>query len=441
MEVAALGEVCEMPIGEISPYERNPRNNDEAVGAVAESIRQFGWQQPIVVDRDKVIIVGHTRWKAARELGLTSVPVVVAKDLTDDEVRAYRIADNSTGELATWDESLLAIELEGIDLDMANFGMTNDEHQEAAVDSLDEADDLDEDAVEARVSEGEVWRLGDHYLMCGSSASREDMARLASQYPDEPLFVFTDPPYGVAIGSRNKAINQVAPGKGGHVETDIEGDTMSADELRTMLTDAMTNLREICSDECSYYVSAPQGGDLGIMMLEMMRDAGLPVRHNLVWVKSSAAFSMGRLDYDYQHEPIFYTWTKSHRWNGGYKTSVIDDVKPLEKMNKTELKELVHALREGRGETSVLRADKPMASRLHPTMKPVKLVGRLMLNSSREGDVVADVFGGSGTTLVAAEQLGRRCLMMELDPHYCDVIIERWQQLTGKTAERVQTDG
>lgn len=215
---------------------------------------------------------------------------------------------------------------------------------------------------------------------------------------------------------------------------------MSFEDLRAMLTDAMGNLREMCSDACSYYVSAPQGGDI-VTMLEMMRDAGLPVRHNLIWVKSSAAFSMGRLDYDYQHEPIFYTWTKTHRWNGGYKTSVIDDVKPLEKMNKSELKELVHALRDGRGETSVIRADKPTASRLHPTMKPVKLVGRLMLNSSKEGDVVADVFGGSGTTLVAAEQLGRRCLMMELDPHYCDVIIERWEQLTGKTAERVSTNG
>ena len=168
-------------------------------------------------------------------------------------------------------------------------------------------------------------------------------------------------------------------------------------------------------------------------MMMMMRDAGLPVRHMLIWVKSSATFSMGRLDYDYRHEPIFYTWTKSHHFYGGYSNTVIDDSKPLEKMTKTELKDLVHALQEHK-ETSVIYCDKPHKSELHPTMKPVKLVGRFMINNSKPGDIVADIFGGSGTTLIAAEQLGRKCRMMEMDPHYCDVIIDRWEQLTGKKA-------
>lgn len=165
MDVAEIGKVREVPIDEVIPYERNPRHNDGAVSAVAESIRQFGWQQPIVVDRDNVIIVGHTRLKAARELGLDVVPVVVADKLTDDEVRAYRIADNSTGELATWDEGLLALEVADIDLDMGAFGLTNDEHQDAAVDNLDEADDLDVEDIDTRVAGGgylEAWRSLPH---------------------------------------------------------------------------------------------------------------------------------------------------------------------------------------------------------------------------------------------------------------------------------------
>lgn len=169
------------------------------------------------------------------------------------------------------------------------------------------------------------------------------------------------------------------------------------------------------------------------MMLMMMKDAGLTVRHMLIWVKNVSTFSMGHLDYDYRHEPIFYTWTKSHAFYGDYSNTVIDDSLPIDKMSKAELKEQLRA-RLYPKEQSTIYCDKPAASKLHPTMKPVKLVGRFILNSSAKGDVVADIFGGSGTTLIACEQLGRQCRMMELDPHYCDVIIERWEQLTGKTA-------
>lgn len=169
------------------------------------------------------------------------------------------------------------------------------------------------------------------------------------------------------------------------------------------------------------------------MMMMMMKDAGLEVRHNLIWVKNSATFSLGRLDYDYQHEPIFYTWTKKHTFYGGYATTVVDDSKPVDKMSKTELKELLRALMEKHPQ-SVIYEDKPLKCDLHPTMKPVKLVARFMVNSSQRGDVVTDIFGGSGTTLIAAEQLGRKARIMELDPHYCDVIIQRWENLTGEKA-------
>lgn len=248
--------------------------------------------------------------------------------------------------------------------------------------------------------------------------------------------VFTDPPYGVAIGSKNKAINSVEPGRGGRIEEDIEGDTLSTDELYKMLVKAFTLLRERCAPDCSYYVTSPQGGELGLMMMMMMKDAGLPVRHMLVWVKSSPVFSMGRLDYDYRHEPIFYTWTKKHNFIGGYDNSVIDDNQRLEDLSKEELKELVHAYQKD-GSTTAIYCDKPMQSKLHPTMKPLKLIQRFVYNSSQEGDTVADIFGGSGSTMIVCEKMGRKCLMMELDPHYCDVIVERWEQFTGRKAVKV----
>lgn len=246
--------------------------------------------------------------------------------------------------------------------------------------------------------------------------------------------VFTDPPYGVSIGDKNKKLT--AAGCKGGITQNIIGDTLKPDELYEMLVKAFTNLKAHAAEDCSYYVTAPQGGSLGLIMLQMMKDAGLEVRHQLVWVKNSATFSMGRMDYDYRHEPIFYTWDKKHNFYGGYSNSVIDDTENIDKMSKAELKEMLRAIRE-KEDTSVIYEDKPLKCNLHPTMKPVKLVARLMYNNSKAGDPVADIFGGSGTTLMAAEQLKRRSYIMELDPHYCDVIIARWEAFTGQRAKLV----
>ena len=218
--------------------------------------------------------------------------------------------------------------------------------------------------------------------------------------------VFTDPPYGVAIGSKNAALNKVQ--RSGRCVENIEGDTLSADELYPILKAAMTNCRESCKDDASYYVTSPQGGDLGLMMMLMMKDAGLPVRHILIWEKNCATFSLGRLDYDYQHEPIFYTWTKSH-----------------------------HNYRNGKFRTTIWTIDKPRHCDLHPTMKPVELVANCMADATKEGDIVLDAFGGSGTTIIAAEQMGRKAIVMEKDPKYVDVIIKRWEEMTGKKAELI----
>lgn len=217
--------------------------------------------------------------------------------------------------------------------------------------------------------------------------------------------VFTDPPYGVSIGDKNKTLQSVQPS--GRIVENIENDTLSVDELYKVLKNAMENVRMNCKDDACYFVTAPQGGGLGLMMM-MMRDAGLEVRHNLVWRKNAPTFSIGRLDYDYQHEPIMYTWTKSH-----------------------------HNYRNGKYRTTIWDFDKPRKCDLHPTMKPVELVANCLLDGTKEGDIVLDAFGGSGTTLIAAEQLKRQCYMMELDPHYCDVIIARWEKMTGQEAHKV----
>lgn len=221
--------------------------------------------------------------------------------------------------------------------------------------------------------------------------------------------VFTDPPYGIAIGDKNKFLDKVT-GKSGRCKTNIIGDTLSVNELYEMLVRAFSLLKSYCAEDCSYYVTSPQGGELGLMMMMMMmRDAGLEVKHNLIWEKSSATFSMGRLDYEYKHEPIFYTWTKKHNFYG-----------------------------RGDCKNTVWQFPKPRKCDLHPTMKPVELVAECLKNNSQKGDPVADIFGGSGTTLIACEQLERSCLMMELDPHYCAVILDRWETFTGQRAQRIR---
>ena len=215
--------------------------------------------------------------------------------------------------------------------------------------------------------------------------------------------VFTDPPYGVAIGDKNAMLKEHVGGNA--ITENIANDTLAVDELYKVLVKAMSNARECTADDACYFVASPPGGEFGLMMMMMMKDAGLRVRHQIVWNKDSATFSLGRLDYDYKHEAIMYTWTKTHHnYRGGqFRTSVWD----ITKVHKCDL---------------------------HPTMKPIALVANCILDGTKEGDIVLDIFGGSGTTLIAAEQLGRKCYTMEIDPHYCDVIIARWEKETGKTA-------
>ena len=221
--------------------------------------------------------------------------------------------------------------------------------------------------------------------------------------------IFTDPPYNVAIGDKNKALNAMAPCE--RIERNLEGDTFGSDEEcgQKLWKPAFSAMRSVAKDKCAIYVTMPQGGTHMMMMMMMMHEAGWQVKHELIWLKNSPTFSMGRLDYDYQHEPICFGWNKGHKKIG-----------------------------EGQFTKSVWAIDKPKKCDLHPTMKPIELVANAIQNSSEEGDVILDAFGGSGTTLIASEQTGRKAYLMEYDEHYCDVIIARWEKFTGKTAVKIQ---
>lgn len=436
-----MGTVTRMElrkISELHPYEHNAKlHPPEQIEKLRRSFREFGMIVPVGIDSQDRVVYEHGRLLAAQAEGWDQVPTVTVEDLTEEQRRAFIHADNLLGETG-YDKDVLhseaqALRAAGFDVTLVGFDAAGIklETVEAQLEDVTE-DEAGEVPTEPKTKRGELWQLGDHVLMCGDSTSKDDMQHLLSD-GNRPLLVFTDPPYGVAIGDKNKFLD--GGGKSGRIKKNILADTLPPDELYKVLVQAFTNLRELCADDCSYYVSSPQGGELGLMMM-MMRDAGLAVRHMLIWVKNAATFSMGRLDYDYRHEPIFYTWTKSHKWYGDYCNTVIDDSKPIDKMSKPELKELLRAYISP-GEDSVIYCDKPVASKLHPTMKPVKLVARFILNSSAKGDTVADIFGGSGTTLIACEQLGRKCRMMEMDPGYCDVIIARWESFTGRKAVRI----
>lgn len=408
----AVKDLPTIRIDELIPYENNAKiHGPEQIEQLRRSLREFGFVSPVLIDEDKNLIAGHGRVEAARAEGMTEVPYVTVSDLTEAQRRAYIIADNRLTEAGVWDAGRLKLEMRELqalefDTDLTGFAMAEIislAGDEPESEPKAHEDDYDGSVPEATaVRDGDIFQLGRHRLAVGSTADEAAMTRLMNGALAN--MVFTDPPYGVAVGSKNQMLDDVAGGKSGRCTEDIYGDTMSESDLHDMLLQAMTNIRLSCRDDASFYVTSPQGGSLGLMMM-MMREAGLEVRHMLIWKKSSPTFSMGRLNYEYQHEPILFTWTKKHIWYGN-----------------------------GKFHTSVWDVDKPRKCDLHPTMKPIALVENAILNSTTEGDLVLDGFGGSGTTLIACEQLGRTCYMMEIDPKYVQVIINRWEAMTGEKA-------
>ena len=400
--------------GQFERLPRNPRQwTKEDIDKTAKSITEdadFLEDRPVLViprGDQYVAFAGNLRLTAAKHVKLPAVPCVVYEpESYEDWDTIKRRAMKDNGSFGAWDFDALANEWD--DLPLTDWGVPawEKEDEPEAGPSIEDVkeDDFDEDkeGILVRCKPGDIWELGEHRLMCGDSTDLETVKALMGGGLAD--MVFTDPPYGVAIGDKNAMLKQFVGGNS--ITRNIANDTLSVDDLYGVLVKAMSNVRENCKDDACYFVASPPGGDFGLMMM-MMQDAGLRVRHQIVWNKDAATFSLGRLDYDYKHEALMYTWTKSH-----------------------------HNYRKGAFRTSVWDIPKPRKCDLHPTMKPVELVSNCLLDGSKEGDIVLDAFGGSGTTIVAAEQLGRKCYTMELDPHYCDVIIARWEKLTGKEAKR-----
>jgi len=383
------------PIDRCVDYARNPRKNDHAVDKVAAAIREFGFRVPIVAKSDGLVVDGHLRLKAAKKLGLTEVPVILADDMTDAQIKAFRLSVNKVAELAEWDDALLGLEIMdlkemGFDLDLIGF----DASEIDALFPVEETAGLtDDDAVpeapEHPVTvEGDVWVLGRHRLMCGDSTSINHLERLCDgQLVDMWL---TDPPYNVAYEGGTKE------------KLTIKNDSMSNDAFRQFLRDAYSAADAVMKKGAVFYIW--HADSEGYNFRGAAADVGWPVRQCLIWKKSSLV--MGRQDYHWMHEPCLYGWKEgaSHLWASDRK------------------------------QTTILEFAKPSRNGEHPTMKPVELFEYQMLNNTKGSDLVLDSFAGSGTTAIACEKHGRHARLMELDPKYCDVIVKRWQDFTGQQA-------
>lgn len=406
-------EVVRRKISELIPDPANARKHRKKnIDVIKGSLAQFGQQKPIVVDASNIVRAGNGTLEAAKELGWTEIDCVVTS-LEGAKVTAFGIADNRSTDLSEWDGEVLQSHLDAIyaeDKDLFfSSGFDIEDLTPPNVPLIGDPDSLPT-SVDSRVQSGDVWRLGDHRIVCGDCSKPEvvDLLMLGKK----ASLIFTDPPYGVSQAAKNRMLNENG-GKGGRPsrnESDIVDDDLSPDDLKERLLPAFENMRtRVMAEDCTVFVTAPQGGGLGMMMM-MMMEAGLEVRHVLIWKKNSPTFSMGRLDYDYQHEPILLTWGKKHK-------------RPMQ----------------GAHRTSVWEIPKPRASADHPTMKPVELVENALLNNSDQGDIVYDGYAGSGTTIIACEKVNRAARVVEIEPRYCDIAIKRWEELTGKRAERLDS--
>jgi DNA modification methylase len=425
-------------IARVKPYEHNPRKNEGAVEAVAKSIREFGFRVPLVVDAEGVLIAGHTRLKAAEHLGLDMVPVHVAKDLSPEQARALRIADNKLHELSTWDMELLPIEiadLEGVEFDLSLMGFSESELAAllapAGNEGLTDPDEVPAPPDAATTAPGDIWILGEHRLMCGDSASAADLDRLLESGGGKVVhLVNTDPPYNVKVEPRSN--NAIAAGLSSfqathHQKLDVErhpgkskptgrkmrakdrplaNDFVSDDAFDEMLLAWFGNASRVLKPGGSFYI---WGGYANLGNYPgPLKACGLYFSQAIVWDKQHPVLT--RKDFMGAFEICFYGWKEGagHHFHGPNNAT---DLWHVKKVNPQSM--------------------------VHLTEKPVELARRAIEYSSKPGECVLDLFGGSGSTLIACEMTGRRARLMELDPLYCDVIVERWEKFTGRKAERI----
>lgn len=392
-------KIQEIEIEKLIPYARNSRtHSDDQIAQIAASIKEFGWTNPILVDGEAGIIAGHGRLAAARKLGLKKIPVIELSHLSPTQKKALIIADNKLALNAGWDNQMLALEfeeleLEGFDLALTGFGEDEIDalKPEQVIEGLTDEDAVPDVPDEPKTKPGDIYQLGNHRLMCGDSTSIADMETLCNgQLVDMWL---TDPPYNVAYEGKTKDALK------------IKNDSMGDDAFRQFLRDSYVAADVVMKSGAVFYI---WHADLeGYNFRGAAKDAGWTVRQCLIWKKSTMV--MGRQDYHWRHEPCLYGWKDGagHLWASDRK------------------------------QTTILEFNKPSRNGEHPTMKPVELFEYQMLNNTKGGDIVLDSFGGSGTTMIAAEKNGRHARLMELDPKYCDVIVKRWEDFTGKKAELI----
>mgnify|MGYP001017803113 FL=1 len=389
------------PIDRLVEYARNPRKNDEAVDRMCGAIREFGFRIPIVARSDGAVVDGHLRLKAARKLGLGQVPVVLADELTEAQIKAFRLLANRSATWAEWDEELLRLELteleqQGFDLDLTGFDLDEIERfLEPPESASDEEEQIPELAAEPVSRPGDLWICGEHRVVCGDATVLSDVEKLLDGELAD--MAFTDPPYNVNYA--NSAKDKLR-GKSRPILNDALGEGFGA-----LLYDACVNILTVTKGAVYICMSSSELDTLQ----KAFRDAGGRWSTFIVWAKNT--FTLGRSDYQRQYEPILYGWKEGadHYWCGA------------------------------RDQGDVWFFDKPAKNDLHPTMKPVALVERAIRNSSKSRDIVLDPFGGSGTTMIAAERAGRRARLIELDPKYVDVIVQRWQNETGGRAKLAAT--
>lgn len=387
-------------VRDLHPNPKNPRTiTEQSLKGLRESLKDNGYTMRLIVDSHNKILSGHARWIIMNQDDPDAVieVLVAQRELTEQEEKDAILGHNVLG--GSWDIESAQMNFDPID--WQKFDLTFDIDDLPGAEKQIEEDEIPETAPQI-CKRGDVWKLDNHRLMCGDSTNADDVAKLMNG--EKVDLLFTDPPYGVNYESKNKEVLRTKN------YSNILNDDLHGDDFKNFLYSVFKNAHDVLKETASYYIFSCQGGDQEMMMMMMMRECGIPCRHQLIWVKDSPVFSMGRLDYDYKHEPILYGWVKKHTFQ-----------------------------RKGEQDKSVWEY-KRTENKIHPTMKPVDLICNALKNSTVANDYVLDLFGGSGSTLIACEQLNRKCFMMELDPHYCDVIIARWEKLTGKTAEKEENE-
>jgi ParB/RepB/Spo0J family partition protein len=431
-------KVQQIEVSKLTPYAKNPRKNDKAVDVVANSLEQYGFQQPIVVDKDYVIVVGHTRFRAAKKLGYTQVPVVVADDLDDKKVQAYRIMDNRSNENAQWDDELLYQELNdlisGSSVQELSFetGFTESELEKLFRDDDNDVIQNYLKGEERKSRVGDVWVLGDHKIMHGDSTNAEHYKILLG---DEKIdLLWEDPPYGIEYETPG-VINMTEEQKRAEKERKIANDNLSGEELDAFLRQHMLCVNDYLRKGASVYWSHD------IRFTQSFRDIlehyGIHITDTLIWRKNNVSTWM--TDYGKIYEPILYGWKEGaeHRWFGKgmqYNAFTLDE---LESKSREDLIDIIKSLDINYQE---IKKESNKNATLHPTVKPTKLIAYHIINSSKVGEIVFDGFSGSGATIMACEKTGRIGRGIEFEAKYVDTIVKRWQDETGGIAKR-ESDG